>query len=291
MTSNGKTHRTIAFGPFELDLTERLLTRDGKPVQIAPKLFDTLALLVENAGHVVEKNEMMERLWQNTFVEESSLSQNIFQLRKALENGASGTQYIETIPKRGYRFVAGVIQVTDEVTNGDDRSFSPFMPSGSSLNNGEEGRLAIKSLAILPFKPLAEEKTDEYLGLGLAHATIIKLSGLRHLVVLPTRSVFKCAGRKTDPLAVGRSLGVDAVLDGTIQREHERVRVTVELISLADSKTVWSAKFDEYFPDIFTVEDSISEQVVNALALRITADEQRHLRNAIQKTQTPTKRI
>ena len=274
MTSNGKTHRMITFGPFELDLTERLLTRGGKPVQIAPKLFDTLALLVENAGHVVEKSDMMERLWQDTFVEESSLSQNIFQLRKALENGACGRRYIETIPKRGYRFVADVSEVTD----GDVRSASPYNPSESSLNKGAEGCHAIKSLAVLPFKPLAEEKTDEYLGLGLAHATIIKLSGLRHLVVLPTRSVFKCAGRKNDPLAVGRSLGVDAVLDGTIQREHGRVRVTVELISLADSKTVWSGKFDEHFTDIFAVEDSISEQVVNALALRITADEQRHLR-------------
>ncbi len=154
MTSNSKTHRTITFGPFELDLTDRLLTRGGKPVRIAPKLFDTLALLVENAGHVVEKSDMMERLWQNTFVEESSLSQNIFQLRKALENGACGRQYIETIPKRGYRFVAGVSEVTD----GDARSASSYMPSGSSLNKGEEGCLAIKSLAVLPFKSLTEAK-------------------------------------------------------------------------------------------------------------------------------------
>lgn len=262
------------FGPFRLDLSERLLLRDGKAVPLAPKVFETLVILVENSGRIMEKDALISRLWPDSFVEESSLAQNIFQLRKTLENGTSGRQYIETIPKRGYRFAGGVREITDS----DARFASPYPPSGYHSVKEEETRIAIKSLAVLPFKPLGEEKTDEYLGLGMADATIIKLSGLRNLVVVPTSAVIKYAGRKNDSLAVGRKLGVDAVLEGTVQRSGERVRCTVQLIALEDGKTLWSGKFNEHFTDIFAVQDSISEQVAGALALRITGDEQRHLR-------------
>src|SRR5262245_36939488 len=96
------------FGPFRLDVDERLLMRDGRMTPLPPKVFDTLLVLVENSGRVVSKDELMQSLWPDTFVEESNLTQNISQLRRALGDGAAGAQYIETIPKRGYRFVAGV---------------------------------------------------------------------------------------------------------------------------------------------------------------------------------------
>jgi DNA-binding winged helix-turn-helix (wHTH) protein/tetratricopeptide (TPR) repeat protein len=262
------------FGPFRLDLSERLLLRNGKVVPLAPKVFETLVILVEHSGRIMEKDELMKRLWPDSFVEESSLAQNIFQLRKALENGTSGRHYIETIPKRGYRFAADVREIIDSGAN----LALPYPTAARTFSQEDETGLAVKSLAVLPFKSLGEEKADEYWGLGMADATIIKLSGLRHLVVVPTRTVLKYAGRKSDPLAVGRKLGVDAVLEGTIQRAYERVRVTVQLIALADGKTLWSGKFDEHFTDIFAVQDSISEQVAGALALRITGDERRHLR-------------
>ena len=275
MVVNAEAHLSFEFGPFRLDLSERLLLRNGNAVPLAPKVFETLAILVENSGHTLEKDELMKRLWPDSFVEESSLSQNIFQLRRALDEGNSGRQYIETIPKRGYRFAVAAREIKN---GGADRS-SPYLMSEQPFMKGAETGVPVRSLAVLPFRPLGEEgKADEYLGLGMAHDTIIKLCGLRHLVVLPIRSVFKYAGRKNDPLAVGRKLGVEAVLEGTIQRAAERVRVTVQLISMADSKTLWSGKFDEQFTDIFAVQDSISEQVAGALALRITGDERRHLR-------------
>src|SRR5262245_47265990 len=112
----------------------------------------------------------------------------------------------------------------------------------------------------------------------MAHDTIIKLSGLRSIVVLPTRAVFKYAETDCDPLVVGHKLGVDAILEGTIQRIKKRVRVSVQLISLADQRTLWTGKFDESFTDIFGVQDSISEQVVSALSLRIDDHELRDLR-------------
>ncbi len=272
---NAETQLSFEFGPFRLDLSERLLLRNGKAVPLAPKVFETLLILVENSGHTLEKEELMKRLWPDSFVEESSLAQNIFQLRRALEEGTSGRQYIETVPKRGYRFSADV----REIELGDDNASSPYPTNGRFLIKEDETSLDIKSLAVLPFKPLGKDKSaDEYLGLGMADATIIRLSGLRQLVVVPTSTVFKYAGPKSDPQAVGRKLGVDAVLQGTIQRTVERVRLTVQLISLNDGKTLWSGRFDERFTDIFAVQDSISEQVASALALRITGAERQHLR-------------
>lgn len=272
---NAEAQLSFEFGPFRLDLSERLLARNGKAVPLAPMLFKTLVILVENSGHILEKDELMKRLWPDTFVEESSLAQNIFQLRKALKDGGSGRRYIETVPKRGYRFSADVREIVHDVSE----TTSAYPTNGRFLIKEDETGLAVKSLAVLPFKTLGEHKSaDEYLGLGMADATIIKLSGLGQLVVVPTSTVFKYAGRKNDPQAVGRKLGADAVLQGTIQRAGKRVRVTVQLISLNDGKTIWSGKFDEHFTDIFAVQDSISEQVAGALALRFTAAERRRLR-------------
>ena len=103
-----QTKQLYEFGPFRLDVDERLLMRDGRMTPLPPKVFDTLLVLVENSGRVVSKDELMQSLWPDTFVEESNLTQNISQLRRALGDGAADAQYIETIPKRGYRFVAGV---------------------------------------------------------------------------------------------------------------------------------------------------------------------------------------
>ena len=262
---------SFEFGPFRLDLIEGVLWGHGTAIPLAPKVFETLVALVENSGHIVAKDELLKRLWPDTFVEESNLAQNIFQLRKALGNCDGGRQFIETIPKRGYRFTADVKEVIPD----DLQSISPHQLFTGTT---EEANIAIKSLAVLPFQSLNREKNDEYLGLGMAHDTIIKLSGLRKIVVLPTRAVFKYAAGDCHPLVVGRRLGVDAVLEGTIQRIGERLRVTVQLIGLDDSQTLWTGKFDESFTDIFSVQDSISEQVVNALSLRISEDERRDLR-------------
>jgi DNA-binding winged helix-turn-helix (wHTH) protein/tetratricopeptide (TPR) repeat protein len=274
MVVNAEAHRSFEFGPFHLDLSERLLLRNGKAVPLAPKVFDTLSILVENSGHILEKDELMTKLWPDTFVEESSLSQNIFQLRKVLAEDTPDLQYIETIPKRGYRFSADVT----EIMRDDDVDASPYLTNARSLIKEDETSLTIKSLAVLPFKPLGKEKADEYLGLGMADATIIKLSGLRQLLVLPTSTVIRYTGRRNNTLTLGRKLNVDAILDGTVQHADDRVRVTVQLIRLESGKTIWSGKFDEHFTDIFAVQDSISEQVAGALALRITGAERKRLR-------------
>ncbi len=259
---SGRTPQLVyEFGPYRVDVARRCLLRGGSTVPLTPKVFETLLLLVENSGRLVSKDEMMRQLWPDTFVEESSLSQNVFHLRRALGDDKSEPQYIATIPKRGYHFLARVNEITDS---------TPEPSTEASIANGLPE--AINSLAVLPFKSLGVERNDELLGLGMADAIIIRLNELQQIQVSPTSAIFRYTARENNPLTIGRELGVDAVLDGTAQQADEQVRVTVQLLRVTDGRHLWSAKFDEHYTDIFAVQDSISEQVARSLALQITAD-------------------
>jgi DNA-binding winged helix-turn-helix (wHTH) protein/TolB-like protein/Tfp pilus assembly protein PilF len=135
----------------------------------------------------------------------------------------------------------------------------------------------VRSIAVLPFEPLGQDMNDELLGLGMADAVIGRMSSLKQLVVLPTSAVSKYKGPTKDPLAAGRTLGVDAILSGTIQRSGEQVRATVQLVHVASGRTVWSEKFDQTFTDIFGIQDAISDSVARSLALDLTTNQQKQL--------------
>ncbi|MBC7929897.1 MAG: winged helix-turn-helix domain-containing protein [Rubrivivax sp.] len=323
---NLQTLHIYEFGPFRLDVSERFLLRDSEAVALTPKVFDTLLTLVERNGHVVSKDELMQRLWPDSFVEESSLSQNIFLLRRALGEATSSHQYIETIPKRGYRFVADVREVrgsdaeivfqqrtnTQILIEEKDASQEMGVPIGAAtsalpapspsgnrkrklyalfacaaliaaagfgyvwrLRAGGKGEASLKtrSIAVLPFKTLGAGGESELLGLGMADALIIRLSHLKEPAILSTSSVFRYATDETNTLDAGRELGVDAVLEGTVQRSGERVRVTARLISLNDGGTLWAGKFDEQSSNIFALQDSISKQLAEALTPQLGGDE------------------
>jgi eukaryotic-like serine/threonine-protein kinase len=136
---------------------------------------------------------------------------------------------------------------------------------------------AVRSIAVLPFEPLGQGMNDELLGLGMADAVIGRMSNLKQLAVLPTSAVSKYKGPANDSIAAGRTLGVDAILSGTVQRSGDRVRATVQLVHVASGRTVWSEKFDQTFTDIFGVQDAISDNVARSLALNLTSDEQKQL--------------
>ena len=312
------------FGPFRLDTRERILLRDKRRIPLKPKVYDTLIVLISNNGRIVEKEELMKEVWPDTFVEENNLTGNIFALRRAFGEH----QYIETIPRRGYRFTADVRKLkipetldakTDLATKdvnqiadsglssvrGDRRGGfwkSALVPAFIGITalaivaavilyrrapqtEGTSSSSAIKSIAVLPFKPLGEQSGDEVLSLGMADALITKLSNLHQLVVRPSSSIVRYTAADQDPLEAGRQQKVDAVLDGRILRIAERVRVTVQLLRVQDGKQLWADKFDEKFTDIFALQDVISERVATALALQLTGSEQdrltkRHTENA-----------
>lgn len=307
------------FGPFRLDAEERLLFRDHEVVQLTPKVVDTLFVLIENRGRLVKKDELMNAIWPETFVEESSLAQNISLLRKALGEEHGGHEYIETLPRRGYRFVADVHEVHSQVRPflverpkseisssideteseelivadvSDDRAeaVSARRPKWQSyaiigcasalvvltffvwrINQKARGaQPPVKSIAVLPFKTMGAQTETDLAGLGMADALILRLAKLDGVTILPISSVIKYTNHGDDALAIGRELGVDAVLDGTVQRSGPRVRVTAQLIQLRDGKTLWTGKFDEQMNDIFTLQDSVSDDLVQALALTMT---------------------
>lgn len=303
------------FGPFRLNATERILQCGTEVVPLTPKVFDTLLVLVENNGHIVEKTALMQTLWSDSFVEESSLTQNISLLRRALAEHGGENNYIQTIPKRGYRFNADVHEshelskaVNDssapDTLKPDDKTIPlPIVAANeqpqrwrrSTRQNatvlGVVGLAVLmssvywlryksksetfvpRSLAVLPFKIIGTDAENDLLGLGMADALIIRLSRLDQLSVLPTSSVFRYTQRDKEAVAIGRDLGVEGILDGTVQRDGDAVRVTAQLIRLSDGKAVWSGKFDERYSSIFALQDSISAQLASSLRPQVARTE------------------
>lgn len=246
------------FGDFYLDTIKRLLSRrDGKPVPLKPKVFDTLLYLLEQREEVLTKERLMKAIWPDTVVEENNLSQNISVLRKVLGETRGEHRYIVTVPGRGYRFVAGVRTKTAPAKQ---LSASP-----------------IRTIAVLPFKPLVAENREASLEMGMADTLIARLSGVNEMIVRPISSVRKYADLDQDPLLAGRELEVESVLEGSLQRWGDKIRVTVRLVRVSNGMSLWADTFDEKFNDIFDLQDTISAKIVSALALHISSEEQGRL--------------
>ena len=316
--------RIYEFGPFRLDVERHRLTRNHVLVPLTPKALEFLHALVQNAGRLVEKDELMQKVWPDTFVEESNLSVHVFALRKALGETSEGQSNIETIPRQGYRFTAevhepgakggGVLverrtlsrvtieerEVPAEHPRTSTESGFPLSLPFRSLGTksrwshrpavliafallltatsvvayrllGKAGNQPppttadVKSLAVLPFRSLDAPQDEQYLGLGLADSLITQLGRTQKFTVRPTSAIGKYADGQHDSLAVGRALGVEAVLEGNSQTSGDRIRVTARVLRVSDGVSLWAGKFDERLTDIFAVQDSISQQVAEAL--------------------------
>lgn len=268
------------FGSFVLNPPERLLLRGGRPVEMPPKVFDLLLALVRARGHLLEKEELLRTVWEGSFVEEGNVNRQISTLRRILGDAAGSGRFIETVPKRGYRFIAPVrqIQQADEAVPFPAASETPAAIH-TSFDNLKDAATPRRAIAVLPFKMTGSGDEDgEYLGVGLADALVTRLSNVRELVVRPTSAVVRYSSPEHDILEAGRELRVSAVLDGRVQRASGRVRVTVQLVSVEEGATLWAEKFDERWTDIFTLQDSISEQAASALTVRLTREEREGLR-------------
>jgi TolB-like protein len=248
---------TYEFGPFLIDEGERVLRRHGQLVPLTPKVFDILLVLVQNSGRVLTKNEMMNLVWPDTTVEESNLARNVSTLRKALGNGPDEHEYIETIPWRGYRFIAKVRQSSDE-------------------------RAAIDSLAVLPFLNESADPTTDYLADGITESLINQLSRVASLKVMSRNSVlrYKTAEAKEsfpDSRTIGRELGVRAVLTGRIREVDGILIVSVELIDAANNTHLWGSQYNREHSDILALQNSLSQQIAEVLRVRLTSSEKLEL--------------
>ena len=302
---------SFEFGGYRLDPVEHQLTRDGKVIALTPKAFETLCLLVENAGHLLEKDRLMEMLWADAFVEEGNLADNISKIRQALGDTRKAPKFIETVSGRGYRFIAAVEKVEagpgevpgrenivqpKPVTDApgiDTRRFRGLGLIGivvvlavgglvlyiwtTSRPSQPSSPVVVRSIAVLPFKPIVAGNRDEALELGMSDTLISGLSRLRQITVRPISSVRKYASLEQDALAAGRELGVESVLDGNIQRTDDRIRISSRLVRVEDGTTLWAETFDEKFTDIFSVQDSISQKIVGALAVQLSGEDRDRL--------------
>ncbi len=276
----------LEFGRFRLDVKERVLSVDGVAVPLTPKVLDLLILLVQNPGHLLEKDRLLSTLWPETFVEEANLSVHISTLRRALET-AGGEHYIETVPKRGYRFTADVRELTEatvESARPPTRrlTWQVLLLGGLCLAGCAlliqrwlfhpiSSLADVRSMAVLPFRPLAGAgKEDAILGIGMADAVIRELSSIRRIAVRPTSAVQKYYSLLIDPKTAARELEVDVVMEGRIQRSGQLVRVSVQLLRTGDGSPIWADRFDDYYTNIFQLQDSISEKVASALKMKLS---------------------
>ena len=295
----------ISFDGWTLHRASGELARNGQRVRLQEQPRQILEALLASPGAVVTREELMARLWPKGVVDfETGLNTAVRKLRAALGDEADTPRYIETLPRKGYRFIGTLTPDEPPPVDGGRRSrgavwatiavsivlvglaaaflfwkrTNPSVPSGPSQ--------VADSLAVLPFKPLLPESRNAALEMGMADTLIAQLSNLPGVTITPLSSVRPYATVEQDPLAAGRALRVETVLDGSIQLDEQRVRVSARLLRVTDGSSLWSSQFDEPMKDIFAVQDVIARQVVQALAVTLSAAVQRRVQR--QYTSSPS---
>jgi TolB-like protein/DNA-binding winged helix-turn-helix (wHTH) protein/tetratricopeptide (TPR) repeat protein len=288
------------FGLFRLNPAERLLQREQVPVRLPPKAFDALVLLVENAGHLLEKEELLDKVWPGTFVEESNLTQHISILRKALQDGEGGFQYIETVPRRGYRFIAEVRELSGIATDtgvlpDSTPSRHRFRRPASTiavlvvLLAASISLLAvwkrlrgpapepIQSLAVLPLRNLSGDPAQDYFAEGMTEALITDLARIPGLKVISRTSIMQYKDSHKRLPQIARELGVDGVVEGSVLRSGDRVRITAQLVRGATDRHIWAASYERDVRDLVTMEDGVSRSIAEQIQKQIAPRAPRQL--------------
>jgi len=328
---NGKSltgRHLYAFAGFSLDTASGLLTHSNETVKLAPKVHQLLVYLIENRDRIVSKNEIFEEVWQDTFVEDNALSYTISKLRKSLAAYEPETTFIETVPRRGFRFVAEIKEVETALVErrpldlivekqtveetwieevGEDQSVElsvrPPLALPASGRAGMNRLLTIgiiavlafgtfgavwvltrgskpspiRSVAVIPLEDISGAKIDHSLLLGMTYALISQLGRYGDLVIRPLSSTIAASKIDPDPLAIGRKLGVDTVVEWNLQKVEDRFRVNARLINVADGRQLWNESFDYTEADLFKVQDTVSELTARALIANLSVAESNRL--------------
>lgn len=245
------------FGSFSVNLAEKQLRRRGEPIRLAPKAFDLLLVLIQNEGSLVTKEQLLAEVWPHVFVEEANLSVTVASLRKVLEGDEQ--QYIETVPKRGYRFVARV-PAQDDTTREPQSLEAPVNSERNEIYN---------SLAVLPFANEGCGPTGEYLATGLMESITNTLSQSRDLRVMARHTVYSLHESHVDPRTVGQKLGVRSVLAGRILQLDEWLIVRTELIDVKNGWQLWGEQYHTRILDVLLVQQELTEQISERLRFRL----------------------
>lgn len=249
------------FGPYHLDVSNRMLTRNGETISLTPKATEILIMLVRHAGQLVEKDELLTKIWADTFVEEANLTQNIFILRRALGDDRTGPKYIETVARRGYRFVGPV------------RVFDPAEPQ-----NGLAVAASIEPVvAVLPFVNSTGDPELEYLADGLTDNIINNLSRVSKLRVMSRSAVFRYRSKEADPRQSGRELGANVVLVGKINARASGLTMGVELVDVTTGWQLWGETYNSESSDLLETQDAITRQLIANLKLKFPCEDEKRV--------------
>jgi TolB-like protein/DNA-binding winged helix-turn-helix (wHTH) protein/Tfp pilus assembly protein PilF len=299
-----------AFADFSLDPQNRVLRRSGTTVPLTSKTFDLLLVLVQNAGRVVTKEELMEAVWPDSFVEESNLTQTVFMVRKALDETAD-RRYILTVQGQGYRFLVPVKEATLEGPKGEPSGKERLVPPSSAVSaqgvpmpppaqakswrplviasaavalvlivvsavrpwhsrvSPEPGKIM---LAVLPFENFTGDPGQEYFSDGLTEEMISQLGNLdpAHLGVIARTSVMHYK-HAPEPIAqIGKDLGVLYVIEGSVRRDSERVRITAQLIQVKDQSHLWAREYDRDLGHLLELQGEIAREVANEIEFSLS---------------------
>jgi TolB-like protein len=241
----------VRFGDFRLDLRRRELTKAGQPIRLGSRAFEILCLLASARGNVVSKDQLLERVWPGVVIEENALHVHISGLRKALDTGGSGPGFIFTAQGRGYR-LAGVEAALPAAAEPDHPGEAPALPDRPSI-------------AVLPFYNMSDDVAQEYFADGIVEDIITGLSRIEWLFVIARNSSFIFKGRAADVTQIGRDLGVRYVLEGSVRRAGNRVRLTAQLVEARTRVHMWAERYDRLLDDIFAVQDEITMSVIGAI--------------------------
>jgi TolB-like protein len=251
MTVGGDLYQ---FGPFRLDLKAAILYCGAEPTMLGQRAVALLRLLLENAGTPVPKDALVEAGWGGMAVADNNLTVQIAALRRVLADAADAESWIETLPRRGYRYVGPAVS-----TNVPDSAAAARASSAPTLPEKP-------SIAVLPFSNLSGDPQQEYFAEGMVDDIITGLARIKWLFVIARNSTFTYKGRAVDVKQVGRELGVRYVLEGSVRKAGGSVRVTGQMIDASTGAHVWAERYDRDSVDIFALQDEIALSAVGAIA-------------------------
>jgi TolB-like protein/Flp pilus assembly protein TadD len=250
---------SYAFGPFRLEIAERRLLRNGAPVPLALKAFEVLLALVENRGRLLLKEDLLKRVWPDTFVEEANLAVAVSQIRKSLGDVQGGEhRYIETVRSIGYRFIVDVEEI-------------------DSAPEVRTTRAPITTIAVLPLENLSPDPAQEYFVDGMTDELITKLARIKSLKVISRTSVMRYKDIRKRLPDIAAELGADAVVEGSVLRAGERVRINAQLIHASTDAHLWAASYEGELSDVLGLHSAVSRAIAREVHATLSTSEYQRL--------------
>jgi TolB-like protein len=250
------------FEDYALDTDRRELCRRGEVVRIEPQAFDLLEYLIQNRGRLVSRDDLIASVWAGRIVSDSAMTTRINAARSAIGDSGKAQNLIKTVPRKGIRFVGSVLE---EEAGGAEAGWRPSTPYPALPDK--------PSIAVLAFTNMSEEPGQDYFSDGITEDIITELSRFAELFVIARNSSFRFKGRSPDIRQVGRELGVRYVLEGSIRRAGDRVRIGAQLIDAVTGAQRWGEHYDRDLKDVFAVQDEVSRTIVSILVVHVNKAE------------------